>query len=98
MSEKISGPEEPAPWIRGLYGEYARQISREQPAEALELAERIEDDADRERTLIRIARYWHTQDEEAAEAWLIQSSLSEDARSQARDTRQPINLPGGTNP
>lgn len=93
IEEKLA-EEEPEPWLHHLYGEYARQIAVDSPAKAMEWAERIEDDADRVRTMIRIVRAWRLQDEEAAEAWLSQSPLSEEAREQARNTRAPLYLPG----
>jgi hypothetical protein len=54
------------------------------PAEAAGWAERVEDEAARERLLVWIARRWRALDEPAAEAWLIQSPLSEAARERAR--------------
>ena len=95
MAQKIAEAEEPEPWVRQLYGEYARQLARDSPEKAISWAERVEDDANRELTLVRIARFWRTQDEEAAEAWLSQSSLSEQAREQARNTQLPDYLPRG---
>jgi hypothetical protein len=94
MVQKIAEAEEPEPWVRFLYAEYARQLAADSPEEAIQWAERVEDEADRELTLVRIARFWRTQDEEAAEAWLSQSSLSEQAREQARNTKMPNYLPG----
>jgi hypothetical protein len=93
MAQKIAEAEEPPPWVRLLYGEYARQLAVDSPEKAIQWAERVEDEGERELTLTRIARYWLTQDEEAAEAWLSQSSLSERAREQARNTEMPHNLP-----
>ena len=94
MAQKIAEAEEPEPWVRFLYAEYARQLAADSPAEAIRWAERVEDETDRERTLVRIARFWRRQDEEAAEAWLSQSSLSEGALEQARDSQMPGYLPG----
>jgi len=91
--EQKTAEGEPEPWVRLLYGEYARQLAPDSPSKAIEWAERVKDDADRERTLIRIARFWRRQDAAAAEAWLAQSSLSEQAREEARDTRKPDYLP-----
>jgi len=91
MGQKVAGDAEP--WVPILYGEYARQLAADSPREALEWAERVEDDVDRERSLIRIARFWRRTDEAAAEAWLKQSSLSETARDKARDLSQPDHLP-----
>jgi hypothetical protein len=92
MREKLA-VEEPEPWLRVLYGEYARQLAADSPEEALQWAERVEEPAARERTMVRIARYWLTQDQVAADAWLNHSSLSKAAQIQARDLTQPIILP-----
>ena len=80
------------PWLRPLIGTYALQLAASSPAEAIQWAEQVEYES-REVLLIRIARSWLTQDPEAAEAWLNQSSLSESAREEARDTTQPNYLP-----
>ncbi len=91
IEEKIGeGPTEP--WLRPLIGTYALQLAASSPAEAIQWAEQVEYQS-REVLLVRIARSWLSQDEEAAEAWLSQSSLSESAREQARDTKQPSYLP-----
>jgi hypothetical protein len=95
MDEKTSASPEPESWIKLLYGEYARQIAQDSPERALEWAARVEDDVDRKRTQIRIARYWYKQDPEAAEAWLSQSSLSEEERVAARNAKQPDYIPTG---
>ncbi len=92
MAEKTA-EEEPEPWLRLLFAEYARQLAQDAPKDAIRWAERVEDEGDRERTLIKIARFWRTQDEEAAEAWLSQSSLSEQARGHARALGKPNYLP-----
>ena len=63
---------------------YARLLSVDDPVEAIRWAERIENDPERETVLIGIARVWRHLDEAAAEAWLVQSSLSEAAREKAR--------------
>lgn len=92
MARKLEQPQ-PEPWLKRLYGEYARQVASDDPARAIELAEQIEDEADRKLSLVRIARYWRTQDEAAFEAWLAQSPLDEASREKARNTKLPINLP-----
>jgi hypothetical protein len=91
MAERAA-VDDPEPWVRFLFAEYARQIAAESPAEAIPWAERVEDDNDRERSLVRIARAWLLKDPEAAEAWISQSSLSERARDQARNTKLPTYL------
>lgn len=93
LEQKVAEGPEPEPWLEALYGEYARQIAADSPEEALQWAERVEEENEREITLVRIARSWRRQDEEAAEAWLAQSSLSEQARTQARNTQLPDHLP-----
>jgi hypothetical protein len=92
MARKLEQPQ-PEPWLKRLYGEYARQVASDDPARAIVLAEQIEDEAERTLTMVRIARYWRTRDEAAAESWLAQSPLDEKSREQARNTRMPINLP-----
>jgi hypothetical protein len=76
----------PPPWLPLLYSTYALSRMLDAPAEAIRWAQRIEDEAIRERMLIRIARSWRWQDEAAAEAWLAESPLSEKARENARLT------------
>ena len=63
------------------------------PAEAIEWAERVELDSEREALLVEIARSWFRQDERAAEAWLARSPLSEQAREQARKPDPSDRLP-----
>jgi hypothetical protein len=92
--DRMVSQEEPEPWLRYLYGEYARQLAVGDPEKAIRWSEKIEDDADRERTMVRIVRYWMTQDPEAAEAWLASSPLSEREREKARDTAAENFLPG----
>ena len=92
MQEQIDSPDPPA-WITPLYGEFARQVSADSPEEAIQWAQKIDEDGERELTLVRIARRWLRQDEAAAEAWLEQSDLSDRARQSARDLSIPDNLP-----
>jgi len=72
------------PWLRPAVVIYARLTSADSPSEALKWAALIPDDAERELTMVRIARRWRLQDEAAAEAWLEQSPLSEEDRQSAR--------------
>ena len=92
IEQKLAGTA-PEPWLRPLIGTYALQLAADSPAEAIPWAERVEYEAARELLLVRIARRWLSQDEEAAEAWLSQSPLSERAREEARDTTRPTYLP-----
>ena len=82
MEEQTAG--EPAPWLQPTYPVYARLLSGEDPAAAIGWAGRIENDATRENMLVRVARVWRHLDEAAAEEWLLQSPLSEEAREKVR--------------
>jgi hypothetical protein len=79
------------PWIRPAIPVYARLLARSAPLEAIAWAERIEDEEEREIVLVDVVRIWRNADVDAAEAWLGQSSLSEEAREKAR---KPKPLPG----
>jgi hypothetical protein len=76
--------DEPESWLRPALPVYAKLIAESSPAEAIVWAERIEADEEREIILTEIARAWHEADEAACEAWLLQSSLSEEARAKVR--------------
>jgi hypothetical protein len=73
-----------APWLRPIFSLYALAVAEDAPADAIEFAEGIESDQDRENALVLVSQLWHEADEAAAEAWLLQSSLSEEARERAR--------------
>jgi hypothetical protein len=75
---------EPPAWLEPTYPVYARLIAEEAPLEAIGLAERISDENSREVVVIKVARVWRYLDEAAAEAWLRQSWLSEEARARVR--------------
>jgi hypothetical protein len=76
------------PWFGAVAEFYAMRISWQDPTEAMEWVAIIEDDQRRETSYITIARRWREKDESAAEAWVVQSPLSEEARDKAR---QPPN-------
>ncbi len=82
MAAQTTG--EPDPWLRPAFTAYAKLLAQDSPADAIEWAERVEDDEEREYVLIRLARAWREVDEAATEAWLVQSSLSEEARENVR--------------
>jgi hypothetical protein len=93
MASKTAG--DPEPWIRSLYANYAGLLAEDSGADAIEWAERVEDEREREVALIVVARIWREQDEAAAEAWLQGSSLTEEAREKARQKRKTMpGLPG----
>jgi hypothetical protein len=75
---------EPDPWLRPIFPIYAQLLSKDAPTDAIEWAKRIEGDDERETVLIGVARVWRYLDEAAAEEWLLQSSLSEEARGKVR--------------
>jgi hypothetical protein len=54
---------------------------------AIEWSRYVKSDVEREELLKRIARRWLREDPDAAEAWLAQGPLSEDAEMQARKPR-----------
>jgi len=62
-------------------------LAEDSPARAIEWAEQIEGSEEREIVLVDIARTWRERDEAAAEAWLLRSPLSEEAREKARTPR-----------
>ncbi len=78
---------EPDLWLLPIFPVYARLLAEDSPAEAIEWAERIRDDEEREIVLSDVARTWRQRDAAAAEAWLLQSPLSEEAREKARAPR-----------
>jgi hypothetical protein len=68
---------------------YARLLADDgSPLEAIEWAEQIESEEEREYVLTDVVRKWRRADEAAAEAWLLESSLSEAARARARGPAQ----------
>jgi hypothetical protein len=83
------GVEGVEPWFQPTIDVVAFSMVAQSPGEAVKWAAAIENAADRERTLIAIARGWRKRDPSAAEAWLEQSPLSEEARAQARAPTPP---------
>jgi hypothetical protein len=67
----------------------ARRIVAHEPERALGLCERIQDTARQQSCLESTAKSWYTQDAVAAETWLQQSSLDEEARSRVREIPMP---------
>jgi len=82
MKSQTSG--EPAPQLRSMFPVYARALAKDSPAEAIPWAQQVVDEAERELLLIQIASAWRRLDEAAAEAWLLQSPLSEEALEKVR--------------
>lgn len=74
------------PWLRPAVAIYAKLLSATDPAASMAWVELIPNDAEREFTMVRVARRWRAQDEAAAEAWVQQSPLPEPLREAARTT------------
>lgn len=79
MGEKLKA-EPGAEWQAPILPVYSRLLSRVDPATAIEVAERIEKEEDREWILVEVARRWRAVDDPAAQAWLEKSNLSEESR------------------
>jgi hypothetical protein len=79
LNEK-SESEQPLPELDEAIGEYAREVSRENAAEAMQWAASIQDEELKDRTVTRVGQNWMRQDEEAAKAWLPSSGLTEEVQ------------------
>jgi len=82
MAAEVSGG--PAPWLQPTFALYARSLAATAPADAIPWAQRIQNEMKREFVLVLVARAWREEEEEAAEAWLLESSLSEAALAEVR--------------
>ncbi|MCC6354842.1 MAG: hypothetical protein IT577_13215 [Verrucomicrobiae bacterium] len=69
-----------------LISSYARNISDQDPAAAVQWAGSISDEGYRSRATVELARNWYRQDQKAAEAWLQSAPLSEE---QKREVTRP---------
>jgi hypothetical protein len=72
------------PWLEPIVPVYALALGETDPREALRWTERMKSADDRQWVQIQIARLWRRTDTAAADAWLDQSPLSEEARAKAR--------------
>ena len=75
-----SQSETPLPELDEAIGEYAREASRENAADAMQWAAAIQDEELKERTITRVGQNWMRQDEEAVKAWLPASGLTEEVQ------------------
>ncbi len=87
------GPGAIEPWFQPALPIYAKIVAVEDPAEAVQWAERIEDEATRHLTFVQIAQRWFALDPAAAGAWLARSPLSEQERANAREPGRPLRKP-----
>jgi hypothetical protein len=86
-SESPTAFHEPALEVR------AEQLAVRRPEDALGWCQRIQDAARRQSCLESTARSWYAHDAVAAETWLQQSPLDEEARSGIRRAGKPRRLP-----
>ena len=70
-------------------GLYAQRIAAERPEQALGFCERISDTARQQSCLEQTAKSWYERDAVAAEAWIQQSSLDDEARGRVRKVLLP---------
>ena len=82
-SEKLTALHDPALEIK------AKRLAPYEPERALGWCERIQDTARQQSCLESTAKSWYAQDAVAAETWLQQSSLDDEARSRVRKIPKP---------
>ncbi|MCH7600793.1 MAG: hypothetical protein IH973_13645 [Myxococcales bacterium] len=70
-----------ADWLKPALPVYVRQLALDVPMEAIQWAEQIERDGDREYALVAVVKSWLNLDRDAAMAWLDASSLSDEAKA-----------------
>ncbi len=80
-------------WLQSALPPYSRAVATSSPAKAVEWAEKIKDEKTREPIVVFAARIWLGVDKPAAEAWLEQASLSEEALEQIRSGPEVPNRP-----
>lgn len=81
------------PWLQPAIPVYVRHRSQTNPADALRWAGMISDEKERTIWSVRAARLWRKQDETAAEAWLMNSDLSEELRESSRQSDMNAEIP-----
>jgi hypothetical protein len=82
-SEESSALRDPARELK------AQRLGEHEPERALEWCERIEDEDRRLSCLESVAMGWYAKDAVAAETWLQESSLDEEARRRVREVAAP---------
>ncbi len=70
-------------WLEPAYFLYVRGHAASEPAEALDLAQRMSDPKLRNRATVLIARQWAKEDPEAAKVWFATADLPEDVYQRA---------------
>ena len=72
------------PRLDPAYVAYTNVLAQRDPGSAVPWAERVHDDTRRLAALERAGSGWYRRDAEAAEAWLLESPLDDDARERVR--------------
>jgi hypothetical protein len=72
----------PERWMEPAVSIYAMVLARKQPAQAMEVAQRIEEPKWRDKAISGVARRWLNQAPEAANAWLASAELSPELRAE----------------
>ena len=89
--EKTTEEQRRGPVLQGPVGMHMNKLSGQgQPLLAIEWLGYIQEEDERNARLIPVIRRWLKQDEAAAEAWMAQSSMSEDAKLMAHQSGVPI--------
>ncbi|MHA7838597.1 MAG: hypothetical protein ACX98W_14170 [bacterium] len=70
--------------LQDVYARYLRNLAKNEPARALELAEQTADDEVREKMLMAVGQGWMRADREAAEAWLATAGLPPEIEKRIR--------------
>lgn len=74
-------------WLDELIPVHAALVAPEDAKAGLAWVNRIEDETQREKSLIQVVQIWNESDPVGAEAWLEESGLSDEAKTRARRSR-----------
>lgn len=88
--ETLTEEQRRGPVMQGPIGMYVnRRSALGYPLQAIEWLDYLQEETDRESGTITIMRRWLRTDESAAEAWMAQSSMSEEAKLDAHQNHGP---------
>ena len=89
--ERTTEEQRRGPVMQGSVGMYINKLSGQgQPLKAIEWLGYLQKEEEREARLIPILRRWLRRDEPAAEAWIAQSSMSDEAKLMVVETQIPL--------
>ena len=71
---------EPSADLDPVYAAYAKQVSKEDGAGAMQWAQTITEPKLQKKTITSVGQNWYREDKESVEAWLPDSGLSEDTQ------------------